>query len=168
MIKPELYKRTTDILYQAYFNDTLDHHNCYACAVGNLIAANMCKRFVVDETLNEQKLHWEGYNSYAMNSTAGKDVNWFAIVRGVSWKTNDRDGEIASTGYTIQELAKIEHAFENCKEGKNKEDYMFNGLVAVLEVLKDIHQVTDQDLLTSNNNRFKEQYERRAVKEILR
>lgn len=168
MIKPELYKRTTDILYQAYFNHTLEHQNCYACAVGNLVAANMCKRFVIDEALTEQKLYWEGYNSYDIKSTGGKDVSWFGIIKRVfSHGSGNHHEEIISTGYTIMELTRIEHAFEVCERGKNDEDWMFNGLVAVLEVLKEIHQVTDQDLLTNNNNRFKEQYERRTVKTVL-
>lgn len=40
MKRPELYQKTVDILVKAYFDDTLQHGNCYACAVGNIIAGN--------------------------------------------------------------------------------------------------------------------------------
>jgi hypothetical protein len=42
MNRPEVYHKSVQILYDAYFNDTLDVMvNCYACAVGNLIAGNL-------------------------------------------------------------------------------------------------------------------------------
>jgi hypothetical protein len=40
MKRQELYNNTVDILVQAYFNDTLAHCDCSACAVGNMIAGN--------------------------------------------------------------------------------------------------------------------------------
>lgn len=158
MIKPELYKRTTDILYQAYFKDTLEHMNCYACAVGNLVAANMGKSFCIDQKAEEQKIFWAGYEPYS--GREGRKPSWHPLHTN---KT--QNPEILSTGYSVEDLCGIEEAFEYAHSHvESTETNMFNGLCAVLNILAEIHQVTDQDLLTSNNNRFKEQYERRAVK----
>lgn len=145
MIKAELYHKTVGILFDAYFNDTLRHMNCHACAVGNIVAANCGYRF------EEGGLRW-----------VGRSPNWSDIIL-MGFDSRDGLMEIHSTGYDQGELSKIEQRFENAPRGNNDEDRMFNGLVAVLDVLKDIHQVTDQDLLTSNNNRFKEQYEKRIA-----
>ena len=122
MKRPELYKKTVDILFNAYFNDMLRHGFCGACAVGNIIKANVG---IVSD-------------------------NWYYVIEekrsGRSSQIADPEiarTEINSTGYTINELAKIEAAFEGAPGWK--EDYMFNGLVAVLEVLKEIHEVGEEE-----------------------
>ncbi len=40
MKNKSLYDKTVSILVDAYMNDTLQHGNCFACAVGNIVAAN--------------------------------------------------------------------------------------------------------------------------------
>jgi len=45
-MKAASFENTVDILVKAYINDTLEHNNCYACAVGNIVAHNMGERFV--------------------------------------------------------------------------------------------------------------------------
>ena len=37
----ERFHETVGILVKAYLNDTLEHTNCHACAVGNMIASKM-------------------------------------------------------------------------------------------------------------------------------
>lgn len=49
--------------------------------------------------------------------------------------------QIDATGYSWQELARVEYAFESAKKGESADDWMFNGLMAVLDVLADIHGV---------------------------
>lgn len=155
MIKPELYHKTVGILYDAYFADTLEKGNCFACAVGNIVAANMGKKFCVDPEAGNvfQKYYWKGYAPYS-DIFNGANVEWFPLT-GVPNK------ETLSTGYSIDELMRIENAFEK-SPGVGVQDRMFNGLVAVLEVLAQIHQVTDEDLLTANNKRFKDHYNKRV------
>lgn len=157
MIKPELYKRTTDILYQSYFDDLLKHGDGCGCAVGNICAGNGVPRL-------ESRYYAD--NDY-YNSASWMDV--FSTINGRQLTWPERfDGYpnvkrvIEATGYDWQQLAKIEFAFEAADKGETDEDYMFNGLVAVLEVLKEIHQVTDEDLLQSNNKRFKDHYNKRV------
>lgn len=161
MIREELYNKTVDILYQAYFNDTLEHSNCYACAVGNLIAANLGRKLCVDPTVKEQKFFWEDYAPYSRYD--GKQAGWFPLDNPIP--EPDFDIEVGSTGYSVKELIKIERAFENANEvdGSTGDDvFMFNGLVAVLDVLREIHQVTDEDLITGNNKRFKDHYNKKV------
>lgn len=48
---------------------------------------------------------------------------------------------IDQTGYSEVELAKIEFAFESADEGSTEDENMFNGLMAVVDVLAEIHGV---------------------------
>lgn len=161
MNRPELYNKTVDILYQAYFNDTLEHGNCYACAVGNMIAANRGYVFVIDKKAEgEPALHWKGFLPYRKDWTGptakSKTPQWIKVI---NTRINEKDcAEIDSTGYTLNEISKIENEFEDADFGSSLEDWMFNGLCAVLEALKQIHEVTDEDLLQANNKRFADHY----------
>lgn len=156
MIKPELYHKTVGILYDAYFNDTLEHENCFACAVGNIIAANMGKKFCIDPSVKTQKFFWEGYAPYS-DFGSGKEPEWFPLT----W-VSPNNQEVISTGYSQQELVLIEKAFERARGKRLSDKKMFNGLVGVLNVLKRIHRVTDKDLLQANNKRFKDHYAKRV------
>lgn len=174
MEREALYHKTVNILFDAYFNDTLQHGNCYACAVGNIVAANMglsfClspKRSVSHENL---RLHWKGENNwYAEGLLPDRDSKYWveAISLGHVSTEKLKGGtleQINATGYSPLDLAKIECAFENAREfGVPTEENMFNGLCAVLEALKEIHHVTDEDLLTSNQSRFAAHYETRKI-----
>src|SRR5690606_3039681 len=54
--------------------------------------------------------------------------------------------QIESTGYTWQELAKVEYAFENSSNGSNDDEWMFNGLLAVYDVLCEIHEISKDEV----------------------
>ena len=97
------FEKTVDILVKAYLNDTLTHWNCFACAVGNLIAAG--KGFTYNEfgEWNEKlETHWQA----VIVATRLVDMNMYKLSEGA------RD-EIDSTGYSAFELARIEGAFES-------------------------------------------------------
>jgi len=151
MIKPELYKKTVDILFDAYFNDTLQRGNCCACAVGNLVAANMGIKFKPGMVVRSA---WE------------KDAfpEWQWVIWGyIGGDLETGAAQVQATGYSVYELKKIEMAFESVVSEENAlppEDNMFNGLVAVLEVLKQIHQVSEADEI--NNERFESHYKTRS------
>ena len=150
MIKPELYHKTVGILFDAYFNDTLRHGDCQACAVGNIICGNLGShplKMYRDTTLYTKK---DG------------------SVFNVPWGSYDSDGRAIKrlgvcklTGYSHKQIDRIETAFETAEFSKSKDEYMFNGLTKVLNCLAEIHQVTDQDLLTANITRFKDHYNKR-------
>lgn len=154
MKNKELYQKTVDILVQAYFNDTLEHSNCSACAVGNIIAANNGIEFerVIDTPL---KVYWKGENHPSWDivfSTAfGKQERTPEYYAG-----NAKD-QIDSTGYAWQELAKVEYAFECAKRGRSNDEHMFNGLMAVIDVLDEIHENKDTEATTKTKARFKKE-----------
>lgn len=147
MKNKELYQRTVDILVAAYFNDTLAHNDCAACAVGNIVAANLgvC---VVEGRDGYWK--WKGKKIYRN----GYSTNWFPAVVNNQTPSNRQKKEIAVTGYSIHDLTKIESAFEGARTGKSDDEYMFNGLMAVIEVLDQIHENTDTEVTTNSKKRF--------------
>lgn len=134
------FDKTVDILVKAYLNDTLKHGDCYACAVGNLVAHSCGYRVT-------PRLEWFDQDGKS------KFAEWkfvFMTVRRRDETTqsiypehyNGRSKEqIDSTGYTWQQLAKLEYAFETCEIGETRDEFIFNGLMAVVDVLAEIHQV---------------------------
>ena len=140
MIKEQLYNKTVDILVQAYFNDTLIHGNCASCAVGNIVAHNMGYTYTSD------KKFWEC-----------SIPNWYDVFRAYQKYEGKAKKQIDSTGYTWQELAKVEKAFESAGKGNSGDDYMFNGLMAVIDVLDIIHENTDEKATTETKKRFVKQ-----------
>jgi hypothetical protein len=177
MKNPELYHKTVDILYQAYFNDTLSHHDCYNCAVGNI-----CKEAA--NQLNIEPRSWantfvtitdrEDWSAKQLFAGDGQIITQ-NLLFGHFIKRVDPDNEsdmrclresrmlLERVPYPVRELARIENAFERAPFGESGEDYMFNGLVAVLEVLREIHEVTNEDLLTANNKRFSDHYKSKTT-----
>jgi len=152
MIKEQLYRKTCDILFDAYFNDTLEHGQCCACAVGNIVAANMGLTIIKD---GDGMFIWENYECY----NNGHFLGWFYPVREGTLPTNQQLAEINSTGYEIYELNQIESAFERSGGYFTNDEKMFNGLCAVIEVLNKIHEV-EEDTQTV---RFKNHYKSKIV-----
>lgn len=152
MNKPELYHKTVNILVDAYFNDTLIHNNCHACAVGNIVAANRGFKYVptCDEDL---KVIWQ-------QDTDGiwSDV-FITIANGIqdvypSLYKREAKKQIDATGYSYQDLAKIEYAFETAPKGESNDEWMFNGLMGVIDVLDQIHNNIDTTTTRATKERF--------------
>lgn len=125
------FDNTVDILVKAYLNDTLEHGNCSACAVGNLITAS---GYVFD--------------SASHTGPHGK-FQWLAFIYAEQGKlyytkylnTRTAAEQIDATGYTWQQLARIEYAFEAVEPGHCEDECMFRGLMAVVDVLAEIHNI---------------------------
>lgn len=156
MERAELYKKTVDILFDAYFNDTLEHANCYACAVGNIVAANRGLKYLNKEMVSLElygDVIYTGRGKLFYSSENSFTENLVSYLPGVfdSFRANQLPGlalqHLESTGYSFDELTAIENAFEG--EAISAEfltdDIMFSGLVAVLEELKQIHKVGDNE-----------------------
>ncbi len=127
----------------AYSNGTLRHMDCTACAVGNLIRGNGYE-FKGDLNVhwNEQEESCYDYNSSWLNHIM-RERRGFADTTYVKPQSVEAAIEqIESTGYSIEELDKIEHAFEICKKlpHSSEKELQFLGLTAVLKVLEEIHQ----------------------------
>lgn len=151
MNRPELYQKTVDILVKAYFDDTLIHGDCYACAVGNIIAGNCGFTYGENEysvmhcdALKKKGLSWNEWLNYP---------NFF-IRDSQNMSAEERD-MVARTGYSFQELCSIESAFED--EVDTKGDEMFNGLMAVVEALDKIHENTNEETTKQSKQKFNKQ-----------
>jgi len=137
MIKENLFHKTIGILVNAYMNDTLEHTNCYACAVQNIVAGNMGYKIIP-----KPNGHYLGDCSqisvvipnlrYENTLTANLD----ATVKGNALV------ELQSTGYSINDLVSIEYAFESIYRNDciDKDDYVFKGLMSVVDCLAKIHE----------------------------
>jgi len=158
-----LYNKTVDILVQAYFNDTLVASKCEACVIGNIVAANNGYKI---EILNEE-IQWFDKENKPIepkwSNVFVSAINPFlwGLFRTVKQEINlnryygSTRKEIDSTGYSLQELAKIESSFEKAYCGFG--DRMFKGLMAVIDVLDTIHENTDTQVTTQTKNKFVKQ-----------
>lgn len=160
MQREALYHKTVNILVDSYFKDTLQHRNCYACAVGNIIAGNMgIKFFKGDKYLAEPCLIWEGKSSTYYDISNGNDYRdtltaIIAYPRSNKTPNDFQSRQLLATGYNMQELTKIEIAFEKCRNCDPTEDIMFNGLMSVIDALDDIHENKDEVVSHSAKQKF--------------
>lgn len=143
------FEQTLDVLVKAYLNDTLEHANCSACAVGNLVAHAIGTAPVLSKHiknggrwmfLNGDLTEWQ-YVFCSVGFT--QQCNQYAYY-------GEAQRQIDATGYTWPELARIERAFEERSDRFNMDtqtpEYidqkMFDGLMAVVDVLADIHGIS--------------------------
>lgn len=118
-----IFEKTVDILVKAYLSGTLEHGNCCACAVGNIIA-DSCNYKYIKSHSSCQEWTW----------LMARPV-WYKDGVGVIYCD-----QIESTGYTLDQLQRIEKAFEDVYKIRSM-DPMFQGLMQVLDVLADIHKI---------------------------
>ena len=141
------FEKAYNALYNAFMNNTLAKGTCTACAVGNIVAdalgGNVSKSgngFVCD-------IHNTWWSMF------------FITFDNKQHKTDEYNDNINYgrlkdlTGYSVEELAKIEFAFEtntkisfvnyfNSTEEQIMED-QFNGLMAVMDVLIKLDEVKE-------------------------
>lgn len=134
------FDHTVSILVQAYLNDTLNKRCCTACAIGNLVAAERgTKQIRRDEiagiwTDNGVRLMIRFDNNMYRDGTYPE---WFDKL--YDYRRTGR-GEYNEIGYTLHEINLIEEAFERPNTG-TQDEQEFNGLMAVLETLAEIHGI---------------------------
>lgn len=141
---------TVNVLVKAYLEDTLAHGVCTACAVGNIIQDAIGVK-AERRTDNPSGFHF-------MRLKEDKYMRWQSLFMTNSQgeqrpdeisRDHDRiEGtlQIEATGYSVDEMARIEYAFETAPRNCSPKDYlneewMFNGLMAVVDVLADIHGI---------------------------
>jgi hypothetical protein len=156
MNRPELYQKTTDILVAAFFNDTLQHGNQCGCAVGNLVAANMNIPLKINGEGNVRPV-WmqDGNDDPVYNTNPLNNGIWFTEI--CSYEPDPESigvAQINSTGYSISEVREIERAFESCEYSGDENEWMFNGLMSVIDALDLIHCNTDTTASESTKKRF--------------
>jgi hypothetical protein len=146
MKNKELFNKSVSILVEAYRNNTLEHGNCYACAVANLIAGNNDIQFFLREIFDGGlELNWS--NSHPMWHFVFLTVFEKQTINEQKYYGNSKR-QIDSTGYDLYELARIEKAFELAPKGNDEDDWMFNGLLEVYDVLCDIHEIDEEEVIS--------------------
>jgi hypothetical protein len=149
------FNYTVNVLVKAYLNNTLEHGKCAACAVGNIIAD--CKgitpqkdafgRHEFDYFTNDIPVFWHYlFMTDGITQKPYDDSEWISS-QDIKERKKAGHEQVISTGYTIEEMAKIEYAFETAPgRPQDKFDgfddkWMFNGLMAVVDVLAQIHGI---------------------------
>lgn len=135
------FDNSIKVLVNAYLKDELVHWDCRRCAVGNLVSAacgfgrpfqagwefgwlNKCNEFV--------QVGW--IEVFCAQPFGGQELNPQEYHNNTNAKY-----QIDATGYTWQELAQIESAFEF--GGREHEDPMYGGLMSVVDILAEIHSI---------------------------
>jgi hypothetical protein len=130
----EKFHHTVGILVKAYLNDTLVHQDCKACAVGNIIRAHGVKLTeFVDSSQWLLFIEKNVRRNYIGSAMLDEEV---------------ANMQIWSTGYSVDELDRIENAFEKTVYHYDHDECLidherwnFDGLMNVVDVLADIHKV---------------------------
>lgn len=138
------FNHTVNVLVKAYLDNTLRHGNCSACAVGNIVGGPEWSALFItmdekcqlvageDEICAEWRFRKGIYKlSQLPESTVAKAKEILTAAREM----------VKLSGYSIQELMRIEFAFETSDKGNNDDEWMFNGLMAVVDQLAIIHNV---------------------------
>lgn len=154
MVREELYNKTVDILYQAYFKDELQRANCGACAVTNIIAGNLGIALKPREWQTLITIH----DNYVPILYPAHRVDFVC-----SWFTSEFQGPHMPaleriSGYNAGELMRIEEAFESAEIGRSDEEAMYNSLSAVISFLDQIHEV-NTEVSQISKSRFSRHYE---------
>ena len=137
-----LFDRTILILVKAYHNETLVATSCQACAVGNLVTANL-------------GLKYEGF--YMFGDPIIKDLDYYnprlnpgywykAISEGIVSDEDIDTGvlfQLNSIGYDAYQVRDIESSFMN---GVGPGDDNFNGLMSVVDTLMVIHEANETEV----------------------
>lgn len=132
MTQIEKFNDTVSILVKAYLNDTLEHSNYCGCAVGNILAHHVGAELIDTHKPEGRRFRWNHKKYYG--------GEWYCAPR-----VGDVNHLVKESGYSFDDIYKIEKAFEGASRIG---DWMFNGLVAVVDVLAEIHSV---DLTAKEN-----------------
>lgn len=137
MKNKELFYKNVNILQKAYYNGTLEHANCTACAVGNLLCANLGIKTISSKS----KTLFDDFNLI-------KDKfpnSWSKFKKTSPFHIYDLHKTSELIGYYPEEIIKIEESFENTYCQNDEDGY--KGLCAVLDVLMEIHEFNTEDTL---------------------
>lgn len=161
----ERFQKAYDALVNAFFNDTLARGTCAACAVGNIVAA--AKGGIVGRYPGSIRFNCTVNNSF------WRDLFYTAFdgIQEITFRPRKHKYEISKpgtansvqlcqelfdlTGYTADDLALVEYAFETNTEIYYNGYYhhtpqeiledQYRGLCAVFEVLCWLDDITDSD-----------------------
>ncbi len=138
---PERFNRAMKALIQAFFNDKLSKGDCTKCAIGNMCGGSR----------DWQAIFYTGEDLFGNITQKIEPDNYIDAYIDKYGSMLYPKSVIDKTGYTWQELAKVEKAFELATiishdryKMITKSSIMqdqFNGLMAVVEVLCEIDNI---------------------------
>ena len=140
------FENAISALVKGFFDTTLVKGSCIACAVGNIIHYNCGVKIDYDEK-----------NPHNTSSKLEYNDDWYDVVHRLLYTGNREKGLelISKTGYSLEEISKIEEAFEHNTNicGSNyfkysKKEIMedqYKGLMAVVEVLCKIEGLNSKE-----------------------
>lgn len=145
------FEKAYNALYNAFMNDTLASGTCAACAVGNIVADAMGGKVEKLNTVEfDCDIDNEWWNHLFITSSNEQIISKLKDDSNVK---HFRQKIFNLTGYKWNELAKVEYAFEvntKIKHGRYDEhteqeimEDQFNGLMAVMDVLIKLDEVTE-------------------------
>jgi hypothetical protein len=129
---------TVNVLVKAYLNDSLIHGDCQHCAVGEIVHAAGAPhgRMITLGSCGSWK--WAFYTEIGI-------IGSRQVIKPFGEQAfNDALKVIEPTGYSWEELARIEKEFERSgflSLNEDEDEAMFNGLMAVVTVLAEIHGI---------------------------
>lgn len=159
----ELYQRTIGILKIAFIKNTLVNNNACACAGGHLVAAALGYdiRMVEEYKYDTNQIGYYWFENgiqlpYPSRNEQQVPVGWFGLysISGASFNDfykGEVKKQVEATGYTYLELLRIEEAFES-HIGNNPEELIFYGLLNVLDVLGEIHELSDHEIIAEKES----------------
>lgn len=148
MNRPQLYHQSLDRLVDAFYKGTLQHGNACACAVGNLL--QIPQRLAKQKGVSELEILKGRFGGTGTLNDGLPGRHWSSLLY------LEEEDEFCGTGYLNKEALSIEFAFEESWWGKHTDtddNDGFLGLMAVVDVLGEIHGV-DQDKTVTDKSKF--------------
>lgn len=184
MNRPDQFWRSIDVLATAYLQGRLKPLDCTSCAVGNLIASELEQGGVSAISVIRWPAHstsedgtWPDADCsqspwYIRKAVSVIDANPETLEEHPGLSPSDSMGSVAAYSiedfvseaatvlpYDTVEIFRIEQAFMTESSYVDKEEAsLFEGLMNVVGVLCDVHEVEDEDLKAEARASFKGDY----------
>jgi hypothetical protein len=181
MNRPDRFWRSIDVLATAYLEGSFRPFDCTACGIGNLIAADL-DGASTDASVEQWPSHsGSEFGDWPEAKNVIDDHPWaltsaillldfepvdlvkahplrYDLLPLSQYSVTEVHPQLAKNlSYTNEELLRIEAVLLEKTEIDSSEDELFEGLMAVVDVLMDIHEVEDKDLRGQAKAAFKDQ-----------
>jgi hypothetical protein len=182
MNRPDRFWRSIDVLATAYLEGSFRPFDCTACGIGNLIAADLDGASTSATSVGQWPSHsGSEFGDWPEAKNVIDDHPWaltsaillldfepvdlvkahplrYDLLPLSQYSVTEVHPQLAKNlSYTNEELLRIEAVLLEKTEIDSSEDELFEGLMAVVDVLMDIHEVEDKDLRGQAKAAFKDQ-----------
>lgn len=148
MNRPELFKKTYDIMLAKWQEDVIEPRSACGCWIGSLIAGN-AEQIPENERPEALRLKREGIlvnaewsrlfsTSYSRFTMEAYQYRSFDKAE----RYHDAKIQVDITGYTMEELANMEYAFESMF---SQSEDINESIMSALDSLLKIHDVDDDE-----------------------